>query len=110
MLLAAHGAKICMMCRCKSNEFNPHGQLFFTPLVQAMRMIVHFGETLPEDITPEHIISSALLFVWALSIFIGMLFCFGIGAATGEPLPFTIAQNACLQICLVSITPLQCTC
>lgn len=71
------------MCRCKSTEFNPHGQLFFTPLVQAMRMIVHFGETLPEDITPEHIISSALLFVWALSIFIGMLFCFGIGAATG---------------------------
>ena len=50
-----------------------------------MRMIVHFGETLPESITPEHIISSALLFIWALSIFIGMLFCFGIGAATGEP-------------------------
>lgn len=47
-------------------------------------MIVHFGETLPESITPEHIISSALLFVWALSIFIGMLFCFGIGAATGD--------------------------
>ena len=48
-------------------------------------MIVHFGETLPEQITPEHIISTGLLFVWALCIFCGMLFCFGIGAATGPP-------------------------
>ena len=47
-------------------------------------MIVHFGETLPEKITPEHIISTGLLFVWALCIFCGMLFCFGIGAATGQ--------------------------
>lgn len=50
-----------------------------------MRMIVHFGETLPEKITPEHIIGSGLLFIWALCIFCGMLFCFGIGAATGQP-------------------------
>ena len=50
-----------------------------------MRMIVHFGETLPEKIRPEHIISSGLLCVWAVAIFAGMLFCFGIGAATGEP-------------------------
>lgn len=50
-----------------------------------MRMIVHFGETLPEKITPEHIIGSGLLFIWALFIFCGMLFCFGIGAATGQP-------------------------
>ena len=70
--------------RCKSTEFNPNGQLFFNPLVQSMRMIVHFGETLPEKITPEHIIGSGLLFIWALCIFCGMLFCFGIGAATGQ--------------------------
>lgn len=49
-----------------------------------MRMIVHFGETLPEEITPEHIISSSLLLLWAVTIFCGMLFCFGIGAATGD--------------------------
>lgn len=71
------------MHRCNSTQFNPHGQLFFNPLVQSMRMIVHFGETLPESITPEHIISSVLLFIWALAIFFGMLCCFGIGAATG---------------------------
>lgn len=57
-----------------------------------MRMIVHFGETLPEKITPEHIIGSGLLFIWALCIFCGMLFCFGIGAATGQP------SNADMQI------------
>lgn len=81
-------SKCVSLGRCKSTEFNPNGQLFFTSLVQAMRMIVHFGETLPEQITPEHIISTGLLFVWALCIFCGMLFCFGIGAATGPPSSF----------------------
>ena len=75
-----------LLYRCNSTQFNPHGQLFFNPLVQSMRMIVHFGETLPEQITPEHIISSSLLLLWALAIFFGMLFCFGIGAATGDQL------------------------
>lgn len=58
-----------------------------------MRMIVHFGETLPEKITPEHIISSSLLFIWALAIFFGMLFCFGIGAATGDPFVVSVSLN-----------------
>lgn len=84
-------AKVCALNRCKPTEFNPNGQLFFNPLVQAMRMIVHFGETLPEKITPEHIISTGLLFLWSLCIFCGMLFCFGIGAATG--------QSTSLQCC-----------
>jgi len=73
-----------LLYRCNSTQFNPHGQLFFNPLVQSMRMIVHFGETLPESITPEHIISSSLLLLRAVTIFCGMLFCFGIGAATGD--------------------------
>lgn len=57
-------------------------------------MIVHFGETLPEKITPEHIISTGLLFVWALCIFGGMLFCFGIGAATGEYAACAVAGSS----------------
>ena len=104
MHVPAHSLLALFICRCKSTEFNPHGQLFFNPLVQAMRMIVHFGETLPEDITPEHIISSALLFIWALSIFIGMLFCFGIGAATGEWLccaAFSPSLACCFPLALV---------
>ena len=83
--------------RCKPTEFNPNGQLFFNPLVQAMRMIVHFGETLPEKITPEHIISSGLLLVWALCIFCGMLFCFGIGAATGQSSNLHCSKCFCRQ-------------
>ena len=34
--------------RCQANEFNERGQLFMTPLIQAMRTIVHLGETVPE--------------------------------------------------------------
>ncbi|KAL3138646.1 hypothetical protein ABBQ32_006406 [Trebouxia sp. C0010 RCD-2024] len=83
----SRGLKFFPQLWCKSTEFNPNGQLFFNPLVQSMRMIVHFGETLPEKITPEHIIGSGLLFIWALCIFCGMLFCFGIGAATGLFIP-----------------------
>lgn len=58
-----------------------------------MRMIVHFGETLPEELTPEHIISAGLLFVWAVAIFFGMLFCFGIGAATGDILSQALVNS-----------------
>lgn len=38
-----------MPCRCAKDEFNPRGQLFFTPLVQAMRVLIHLGETVPES-------------------------------------------------------------
>ncbi|DBA70944.1 TPA: hypothetical protein ACH3X2_011387 [Trebouxia sp. C0005] len=83
----SRGLKFFPQLWCNSTQFNPHGQLFFNPLIQSMRMIVHFGETLPEEITPEHIISSSLLLLWAVTIFCGMLFCFGIGAATGLFIP-----------------------
>ncbi len=34
--------------RCQASEFSERGQLFMTPLIQAMRTIVHLGETVPE--------------------------------------------------------------
>ena len=37
-----------LCCRCAKDEFNPKAQLFLTPLVQAMRVMIHLGETVPE--------------------------------------------------------------
>ena len=37
-----------LCCRCAKDEFNPKAQLFLTPLVQAMRLMIHLGETVPE--------------------------------------------------------------
>ena len=37
-----------LSCRCGKDEFNPRAQLFFTPLVQAMRLMIHLGETVPD--------------------------------------------------------------
>lgn len=71
-------------CRCKSTEFNANGQLFFQPLLQAMRIMMHFGETLPDSVTASYQISAGLLALWACTIFGLMLATFGIGAASGK--------------------------
>lgn len=55
-------------------------------------MIVHFGETLPHQLEPEHIIGYGMLTLWALAIYGVLLFTFGIGAATGwrKELPYSV--------------------
>lgn len=73
--------------RCAKDEFNPRAQLFFTPLVQAMRMIIHLGETVPEafnDDAAVYRISAATLALWTFTVFFLMLLTFGIGAASGR--------------------------
>ena len=72
--------------RCAADEFNEYGQLFFNPLIQAMRMIVHFGETLPEGTPGAYGFSAGTLMLWAVAMFCLMLFSFGVGAPTGESL------------------------
>ncbi|KAK9808763.1 hypothetical protein WJX72_003174 [[Myrmecia] bisecta] len=72
---------------CKDGEYNRNGQLFFTPLIQAMRMIIHFGETMPGDMDPKANLGQPLLLLWAVVIFTLMQFTFGIGAATGIFMP-----------------------
>lgn len=69
--------------RCNSTEFNANGQLFFQPLLQAMRIMVNFGETLPDSSTDSYQISAKLLLLWAFTILMLMLATFGIGAASG---------------------------
>lgn len=71
-------------CRCKSDEFNANGQLFFQPLLQAMRTMIHLGETLPDSMTNSFQISAEVLLLWATTLFLLMLATFGIGAASGK--------------------------
>lgn len=74
-------------CRCKDNEFNANGQLFFQPLLQAMRTMIHLGETLPDTVQHPYHVSAGLLVMWAVIIFGLMLATFGIGAASGARAP-----------------------
>ena len=74
-------------CRCKADEFNEYGQLFFNPLIQAMRMIVHFGETLPAGTVDPYHLSGGTLMLWAIAVFCLIPFSFGVGAPTGEQPP-----------------------
>lgn len=75
----------CLMARCNSTEFNANGQLFFQPLLQAMRIMANFGETLPDSSTESYQLPAKLLLLWAVTIFMLMLATFGIGAASGGP-------------------------
>ena len=80
---AKDSVKTPLLCRCKKSEFNAHGQLFFQPMLQAMRTMIHLGETLPDDIKNAYQLSGNVLALWAFSIFSLMLATFGIGAASG---------------------------
>lgn len=50
-----------------------------------MRIMIHFGETLPDSTPKSYEISAGLLMLWACTIFCLMLATFGIGAASGPP-------------------------
>lgn len=60
--------------------------MFFTPLSQALRLIIHLGEPLPED-RPSFLFDyGALLLFWASSYSL-MMWTNGVGASTGMFVP-----------------------
>ena len=72
---------------CEAGSYAVHGQLFFAPLSQALRLVVHLGEPLPEarlDAYGLHPLSLALL---AILGFGGMVLTNGVGASTGMFVP-----------------------
>lgn len=97
-------------CRCKDNEFNANGQLFFQPLLQAMRIMIHFGETMPDSMTDFYQISGGVLLLWSVVIFVLMLATFGIGAATGAPRPpILISRRTGMWVCGTQTVPRSAT-
>lgn len=78
------------MSRCARDEFSPGGQLFFTPLAQALRMMLHLGETAPDGyVGSAYHIGAGYLALWLAAMFPLMLLSIGIGAASGRP-PFLL--------------------
>lgn len=53
-----------------------------------MRMLIHLGELVPENMPRIHQIDAGTLVLWGVVIFTLSLLTFGIGAATGMNITF----------------------
>lgn len=71
---------------CPDHQYNVYGQLFFTSLSSAVRLVLHLGETVPDD-EPMFQFDFGLLVAFFIYIFVFMTWTFGIGAPTGLFVP-----------------------
>ena len=62
-------------------------QVFFTPLSQALRLIIHLGEPLPETKLEEFSFSFAALGLFFVLPYVLMMWTNGVGASTGMFVP-----------------------
>ena len=62
-------------------------QLFFTPLSQALRLVMHLGEPLPEDKLQEVQFNYGTLFLFFSLPYLLMMWTNGVGASTGMFVP-----------------------
>ncbi|CAD7694881.1 unnamed protein product [Ostreobium quekettii] len=70
---------------CPDGQYSRWGQVFGAPLTQALRLVFHLGETLPNVGSFNFKVDSlALLFLYT---YLFMTWTFGIGAATGLFVP-----------------------
>lgn len=77
------------MLWCEENEYSIYGQLFFTPLSKALRLLLHLGETLPVNETLYEM-DLGLLFIAFVYAYVLMTWTYGVGAATGLFVPSLI--------------------
>eukprot|EP00891_Asterochloris_glomerata_P005649 jgi/Astpho2/5649/gw1.00079.232.1_t len=71
---------------CQNGTYSVYGQLFFTPLSQALRLVIHLGEPLPED-RPSFQFDFRGLFALFVFSFLLMMWTNGVGASTGMFVP-----------------------
>ena len=62
-------------------------QVFFTPLSQALRLIIHLGEPLPEDRLAEFTFDFGTLALFFVLPYALMMWTNGVGASTGMFVP-----------------------
>ena len=74
---------------CPEGQYSMFGQLLMVPLSEALRMIVHLGETVECKSTgcQSEIFDSSALFVFLLVIFLLMTLTYGVSAPTGLFVP-----------------------
>ena len=82
-------------------------QVFFTPLSQALRLIVHLGEPLPEDQLSNFQFSFVSVLLFFLSSFSLMICTNGVGASTGMFVPALAVGAAGMPCWLTVQTPCQ---
>ncbi|KAK9816592.1 hypothetical protein WJX72_002361 [[Myrmecia] bisecta] len=71
---------------CQNGSYSVYGQVFFTPLSQALRLIIHLGEPLPEERPTFQFNYGTLLLFFLLAFFL-MMWTNGVGASTGMFVP-----------------------
>lgn len=74
---------------CPKGQYSEFGQIFFVPLVQSLKLIMHLGETHPqetENASPKQIRDSALMLYHGV-IFVLMTWTYGVGAPSGLFVP-----------------------
>ena len=62
-------------------------QVFFTPLSQALRLIIHLGEPLPESKLEEFSFNYGTLALFFVLPYVLMMWTNGVGASTGMFVP-----------------------
>ena len=69
------------------NPALPAVQLFFTPLSQALRLIIHLGEPLPSDKLDLFSTDTRALLLFFTLPYVLMMWTNGVGASTGMFVP-----------------------
>ena len=76
-------------------------QVFFTPLSQALRLIIHLGEPLPEDRLNEFTFDFGTLSLFFLLPYALMMWTNGVGASTGMFVPALAVGATGARPCLL---------
>ena len=74
---------------CEEGKYSVYGQLLMVPLSEALRMIVHLGETVDCEGTgcQAEIFPSASLFLFLVVVYLLMTLTYGVSAPTGLFVP-----------------------
>ncbi|GMH42780.1 hypothetical protein BSKO_10699 [Bryopsis sp. KO-2023] len=71
---------------CEDDHYSIYGQIFFTPLTSALRLLMHLGESVPDN-HPEWEFTMALICITFVYSYVLMTWTYGVGAATGLFVP-----------------------
>ncbi|CAK0770655.1 hypothetical protein CVIRNUC_003789 [Coccomyxa viridis] len=82
-----HGLEHFPQLWCQNGSYSVYGQVFFTPLSQALRLIIHLGEPLPEAKLEEFSFSYGALALFFVLPYALMMWTNGVGASTGMFVP-----------------------
>ena len=77
---------------CAEGYYSSYGQLFFVPLSQSFKFLLHLGEVGENGQAHEFLFRFDLLLFYFLAMFSLMTITYGVGAPTGLFVPQRLAQ------------------